>query len=209
MMPACETMAEQGTVFIVDDDPAACESVAALAESMETPCETFDSAEAFLDRYRPELPGCLVTDVRMPGMSGLELQEQLVDRGVDLPVVVITAYGDVPLAVRAMHSGAMTVLEKPCGKDVLWESIRAALERDRAMRKKAGREREVRQRLAELTPKERHVLALIVAGVPNKSIAAQLDIGLRTVEKRRHVIFRKMGAKSLPELVQIVAMVEE
>lgn len=192
------------TVFVVDDDPAALESVCALAESMGVHAEAFDSAEDFLGAYDPARPGCLVTDQRMPGMTGLELQRRLADRAAALPVIVITAYADVKLAVEAMQQGAVTLFEKPCRNEELWNRIREALDQSVRQHEADGRFREVRRRFAQLSPQERDVLKRVVEGKLNKVVARELGISVRTVELRRHHLLKKMQADSVPELVRMI-----
>lgn len=196
-------------VFIVDDDPASRESVAALVRSHGVDAETFASAEDFLARFDHHSNGCLVIDVRMSGMSGIELLEQLKRQGIELPVIVITGYGDVPSAVRAMRAGATTFLEKPCSDQRLWESITSALRQEADSRTQRLQRAEARRRLATLTPDERKVLQKLLEGCSNKGIAKDLDIGLRTVELRRATILKKMAASSLAELVRITMLVED
>jgi FixJ family two-component response regulator len=197
------------TVFVVDDHELARDSVCALVESMGVNAEAFASAEEFLTAYSPDRAGCLVTDVRMLGMSGIELQEQLAARGFTLPVIVITAHANTQLTVRAMKQGAVTLLEKPCNDNDLWDAIREALDRDVGQRRAALRKEEVRQKLVELTPQEREVLDHIIAGKLNKVIARELDVSIRTVENRRHNIFKKLGVDSVAELVRLVVEAEE
>ncbi len=197
-------MNDTQTVFVVDDDPSARDSVIELVGSMGIPAEPFASAEEFLKQYHEDRPGCLVTDVRMLNMSGVELLERLADKGSVLPVIVITAYADVPLTVRAMRAGAVTLLEKPCRDQELWESVREALRRDTVNRSQFQRVRDIRKRLESLTEEERQVMDLMVAGKANKVIADELVMGLRTVELRRHHLFRKMKANSVAELVELV-----
>ncbi|HEY2826093.1 MAG TPA: response regulator [Pirellulales bacterium] len=192
------------SVFIVDDDPAARDSMAALIQSRGLQAETYESGEDFLDRYDRSKSGCLVIDVRMAGMSGLDLQDRLVEEGIDLPVVVITGYGDIPTAVRAMRNGAATFLEKAPGHNKLWDSISQAMENGAATRSERLLRYEIRRRLATLTPDERRVLDKLIQGRPNKTIARDLDLGLRTVELRRAMILQKMLASSLAELVRMV-----
>ncbi|MHC4403772.1 MAG: response regulator transcription factor, partial [Planctomycetota bacterium] len=162
------------------------------------------SAEAFLDAYVEGRPGCLVTDVRMLGMSGLELQEELNRRNIQLPVIVLTAYPRTPLTVRAIQAGAVTLLEKPYEDDNLWDAIRKALARDAATRPEHERRREIRRRASLLGPAEHEVMQRIVRGKPNKAIARQLDVSVRTVENRRREVFRKMRADSVAQLVRLV-----
>lgn len=191
-------------VHVVDDDPAARESVIALVESMGITAKGYASSEQFLTALEPDQPGCLVTDVRLLGMSGLDLQEELRSRNLSLPVIVITAYADVPLAVRGMRAGAVSVLEKPCREQELWDTIRSALEQDSKNREREATRQSVEKRMASLSPEEREVMQKIVSGIPNKTIATEMNLSLRTVEARRHNVFRKMHVESLAELVRLV-----
>jgi two-component system response regulator FixJ len=196
-------------VFIVDDDPAARDSVAALVRSHGTPAETFTSAEEFLDRFDRQSSGCLVVDVRLSGMTGVQLQKQLIEQGVELPVIMLTGYGDIPTAVEAMRAGACTFLEKPCSDQQLWKSIQQALQfeaRNREHRRQRG---EIRSRLQALTDQERAILEHLMTGMPNKAIAREFDIGLRTVEMRRASILKKMGAPSMPDLLRKMILLNE
>lgn len=195
-------MGDEPLVFIVDDDPAARDSVAALLGSKGVAYEKYPSAEDFLKNFDESRYGCLVVDVRMEGMSGLDLQARLRAEGVDLPVIVITGYGDVPSAVTAMRTGAITFLEKPCGDHELWEAICKAVDGHRRQREGQVRLAELATRIVRLTPQERQVMDKLLAGTPNKVIAAELEIGLRTVELRRANVMKKMGARSLAELVR-------
>ena len=197
-------MNTEATVFIIDDDPAVRKSVAALVGEMGIRTELFSSAEDFLSAYDPDRSGCLVTDVRMLGMSGVELQEKLAVDGVILPVIIITAHADIPLTVRAMQTGAITLLEKPCREQELWDTIQTAIQQDAARRRTKVQDRGLRSRFATLTGPEREVLDLVVSGKLNKVVASTLGIPLRTVEDRRQKIMRKLGVESLAELVQIV-----
>ena len=192
------------TVFVVDDDPGARQSVLALVESMGLAVETFESAEQFLATFDSSRPGCLVTDFRMLGMSGLELQEALAREKIKLPVIVITAYADVPTAVRAMKRGAITLLEKPCHDLELVANIRRAIEMDADLRRDSARVTDIQVRLQSLSDGEKAVVARLLKGKMNKNIAKELDLGLRTVELRRHQIMKKMGVDSVAELVHIV-----
>ena len=197
-------MSNGSTVFVVDDDKAARHSVCALVRSMGLRAEAFSSAEEFLSAYVSDRSGCLVTDVRMLGMSGIELQEELNEKGVLLPVIVMTAYPQTPLIVRAVKAGAVTVLEKPYEDNELWDAIRQALTEDATKRVEHERRQELRDRIACLTVSEREVMDMIVKGLPNKAIAQRLDLSVRTVESRRHEIFEKLQANSLAELVGMV-----
>ncbi len=189
--------------YVVDDDQQSRRAVVALAQAMGVAADSFASAEEFLNAYDGRRPACLVTDVRMLGMSGLELQEQLIEMGITMSVVVLTAFATTPTTVRAMRNGALTLMEKPCDDDELWDAIRAGLIADQqnwdAECSRAGN----RQHLELLTPKERQVLEYIIAGDPNKVVARKLDVSVRTVENHRQKIFHKMEADSLAELVRM------
>lgn len=197
-------MSDTPTVYIVDDDEASRESVEMLLAEMKVKFQSFASAEAFLENYQGQRPGCLVTDVRMLEMSGLELQEELQRRGITLSVVVVTGYADTPVIVRAIKAGAVTLLQKPARNHELWDAIREGLAKDVENYEQEVELKELQARLDSLTPAETDVLNMIVEGVPNKTIATRLDISVRTVEVRRQHIFAKLKADSLAELVQIV-----
>lgn len=201
-------MLPDATVFVVDDDDQARNSVCALVRSMGLAAESFSSAEGFLAAYEDPGPGCLVTDVRMMGMSGLELQEALHKRGLTLPVIVITAHARTPLTVRAMKLGAVTLLEKPYEDDDLWDAIREALKIDHSSRQRRAHRQELRRRIDTLTDKERETMRLVIAGKANKVIARHLDVSIRTVESRRHNLFQKLQVDSVAELVQLVMEAE-
>jgi len=194
----------EATVFVVDDDLAARQSVGTLVEAMGIKAEVFSSAEEFLAAYDESRPGCLVSDVRMLGMSGVELQEQLARIGSELPVILITAYSETPLVVRAMKGGAFTFLEKPCREEELWDAIREALDRDSQNLQGRAMRREFQSRLAQLSDQEREVLHLLVEGKAHKVIARHLDVSVRTVESRRGRILKKMRTKSLVELARLL-----
>jgi FixJ family two-component response regulator len=200
-------MDPNATVFVVDDDAAARESVLALVSLKGVRAQGFASAEEFLASYTPEMTGCLVVDVRMTGMSGLQLLQQLQAKKSTLPAIVITGYADVPMAVKAMQSGAMTFLEKPCQEQELWQAIQQALDKEQSLLAARRQQGEVESRLATLTEDEVAVLHKLLEGLPNKRIAVDLDIGLRTVELRRSNIMKKMSANSLPELVRMAILV--
>ena len=197
-------MNAQITVFVVDDDRAVRESLALLVQSVGLEVETFAGAGEFLDAYRPDRRGCLITDIRMPGMSGLELQERLTEDGYHIPVIVLTGFGDVPAAVRALKGGAVDFVEKPFNPQALLDLVQQALVRDTELREQAAREADLAERMALLTPREREIMALIVAGKANKVIAIDLSISERTVELHRGRIMRKMQARSVAELMRIV-----
>lgn len=195
---------DPATVYVVDDDQGARNSVRALARSMGAQSETFESAEEFLNQFDPNRPGCLVTDLRMMGMSGVELQEKLSADGFAIPVIIITAHAETPVTVKAVQQGAVTVLEKPCQDFELCDAIRDALARDADARSGAAEKREFHKRLRSLTPQQRDVLTLVIEGLPNKVIANQLEVSVRTVEHRRRRIFEITGAQSLAELIRQV-----
>jgi FixJ family two-component response regulator len=202
-------MSDLPVIFVVDDVDLARKAVMALVGAMGVETRGYASAEDFLAAYDGRRPACLVTDVRMLGMSGLELQEELVRRGESIPVIVLTAFASTPGTVRAMKNGAVTLLEKPCRDDELWEAVRDGLAADRqAISAEQSRE-DVRRRLDSLTAKEREVLAYITAGDANKVVARKLGCSIRTVELHRRGVFQKMEADSLAELVRMVVAVEE
>lgn len=193
---------DSATVFVVDDDSAMRQSLQFLIESHGYHVESFPSAEDFLAHYQPTMSGCLILDVRMPGMGGLKLHETLQERGSQIPVILLTAHGDVPMAVKAMRAGAFDFIEKPSNDHVLLDRIARALQRDRETRENKQEVREVESGLAELSPREREVMELVVAGMLNKQIAAQLGISIKTVEVHRARVMEKMRAESLADLVR-------
>jgi two-component system response regulator FixJ len=188
---------EDKLVYIVDDDEAVRDSLGLLLESAGHLVEAFEAAAEALASCRTRLPGCIVTDVRMPEMDGLEFQERLVAAGIEVPVIVMTGHADVPLAVRAMKAGAVDFIEKPFQDEAILGSIETAMKRQSRAADPA-----LMERLESLTPREREVLELLVIGHPNKVIAHRLDISPRTVEIHRAHVMEKMKAKSLPELVR-------
>ena len=196
-------MADEQTVFVVDDDRQSRDSVTTLVRSMGISAKEFDSAEAFLDFYEGS-PGCLVTDYRMRGMSGLELQESLIENGSLLPMIIVTAFARTPITVQAIKNGAVTMLDKPYDADKLWQAIRTALVEDNERRQLSEDRVEARTRLKSLSEKETRVLDLILEGASNKSMAAQLEVSLRTIENRRRKVFSKMGVDTVAELVALV-----
>jgi len=196
-------VSDEPTVFVVDDDPDVLRSLTALIKVLFPRVEAYSSAAEFLAAYQPGQPGCLVLDVAMPRMSGLELHRRLIDDRTDLPVVFVTGYGNVQMAVEAMQAGAVNFLEKPFREQELWDSIRRALELDERNRcRKTGRS-QAQERIARLTPAEREVLDLIVEGKLNKEIAAELGLSIRTVEDRRARLMKKTEASSVAGLVQL------
>lgn len=193
-----------GTVFVVDDDEDVRDSLRLLLRSVGLEAVAYPSADAFLDAYDAEQPGCLVLDVRMPGMSGLGLQQRLAELGATLPIIFITGHGDVPAAVRAMRSGAIDFLQKPFDDQQLLDRIHQALEADRDLRAEVDAREAVERRLDSLTPRERQVMELIVAGLANKNVAGRLGVSPRTVEIHRARVMAKMKASSFAHLVKMV-----
>jgi len=191
------------TVFVVDDDDLARKSVCALVQSMGVNAESFASAEEFLDQYVEERAGCLVTDLRMLGMSGVELQENLARRGILLPVILLTAYARTPITVRAIQAGAITVLDKPCDDDDLWNAIRGALLQGEGEQAEHAQRQAIRTRLAQLAPQERQILDMTIAGAAIKAIAARLGVSERTVAGRRRKTLAKMQANSTADLIRL------
>jgi two-component system response regulator FixJ len=196
-------MNDEQTVFVVDDDPAARDSLRWLLESVGHRVHCPVSAFEFLDTYDGSAPGCLVLDVRMPGMSGLELQHHLLERGWCLPVIVVTGHGDVPMAVRAMKAGAVDFLQKPYNDQTLLDRIQQALELCSQRRQHHTELALIRTAYGQLTPREREVAALVVAGKANKVIAIELGLSPKTIEVHRANVMFKMKAHSLSELVQM------
>jgi FixJ family two-component response regulator len=195
---------KESTVFIVDDDDAMRESLTWLIESVGLKVETFASADEFLNSYYPGRPGCLLLDVRMPGMSGLELQGHLQKQQLTVPVIMITGHGDVPMAVRAMKAGAVDFIEKPFNDEQLLESIRNALSIDDTLRDEQAFKAGVASRLSQLTPRESEVMDMVTSGKSNKEIANTLGVSAKTVEAHRAKVMEKMEAGSLAELVRLV-----
>jgi two-component system, LuxR family, response regulator FixJ len=191
------------TVFIVDDDPAVRQALTTLVRSMRLRAEAYESAQQFLDAFDAARPGCMLLDVRMPGISGLGLLEQFNQQEIPLPAIVMSAYGDVPMVVRAMKAGALNFLEKPCRDQQLWEAIQEALKWDANHRDRLALRNKVRHRLQRLTPGEHEVLALLIDGKPNRAIAGELKLSVRTIEVRRAKIMSKMKAESLAELIRL------
>ncbi len=198
-------MASERTVFVVDDDDAVRRGLAALLGAKGYAARTFDSAQAFLDALPAQPAGCVVVDIRMPRMSGLELQRELGRRGIALPVIVITGHGDVPVAVAALKAGAVDFLEKPFDSAALLAAVDEALKRAWSPEAGLGFDRDtLAARMAQLTAREREVMELVVAGQTNKAIAHRLQIALRTVEIHRAHVMEKTGARNLSELVRMV-----
>lgn len=196
-------MPENRTVFVVDDDADLRASVAALVTSLGLPCRGFPSAEAFLADCSVAERGVAVVDLRMPGMSGVQLQEELARRGSRMPVILLTAFARTHTIVKAIQAGAVTAIDKPYHDDDLWDAIRSALDKEQADWTAARRQSQIRNRLESLTREERRVAELVVAGHSNKAISHHTGAALRTVEKRRHNVLAKMQVGSVAELVAL------
>ena len=194
---------EQPVVFVIDDDPSMRDSLQDLLQSVGMEARVFKSTQEFLRAERPDAPGCLVLDVRLPGQSGLDFQRTLAASGIELPIVFISGHGDIPMTVRAMKAGAVEFLVKPFRDQDLLDAIQGGIERDRARRGDATLVAQLRERFVSLTEREREIMALVVAGRQNKQIAAELGVSEVTVKTHRGQIVRKMKAKSLPELVRM------
>lgn len=194
---------DNATVFIVEDDEAVRDSLRMMLESLGHMVEAFDRADAFLESYDPESPGCLVLDIRMPGMNGMELQRKLNAMTSILPIIFVTGHGDVPMAVEAMQQGAVDFVQKPYREQDLLDKIQSAIASDADNRQELKEVQVILDRYNGLTPRENEVMAMMVEGKANKVIAIDLDISQRTVEIHRARVMEKMGAKSLAQLVRM------
>lgn len=202
-------MVAEPTVFVVDDDPAMRESLRWLIESVGLAVETYGTARDFLRAYDGSRPGCLVLDVRMPGLSGLDLQDELAARRVRLPVIIITGFADVSMAVRALKAGAMDFIEKPFSDQDLLDRIRGAIDTDRSLREEQAEHERITALLASLTPREEEVRERVVEGKSNKTIAFELGLSEKTVEAHRKRVMQKLSAGSLADLIRLGGLPEE
>lgn len=200
---------DEATVFVIDDDEAVRDALSVHLDLAGLPSRSFASAADFLAAISPDQSGCAVIDIRMPDMDGLSLQQEMIRRGLTLPVIIITGHGDVPAAVTAFRAGAVDFLQKPFDEDQLIERVREAIERDRRDRRLNLEVTEIRRRYELLSPREREVMDLIAEGHANKVIAIRLDIGVRTVETHRAKVLEKMDVKSASELARMRLRLDE
>jgi FixJ family two-component response regulator len=204
MIEKAETaISARETVFIVDDDASICEGLSNLLESVGVPAEHFPSAEAFREQWDSTRPGCLLLDARLPGMSGVEFQEQMRNAGFGIPVIFMTAHGDMPMVRKVMKTGAVEFLIKPFQKEELLHAVEQAFSSDRARRKEREIVQSIRARIDSLSPREREVMAMVTAGLLNKQIAGELNLSEITVKLHRRRVMEKMQADSLADLVKL------
>ncbi|AXS84873.1 response regulator FixJ [Marinobacter sp. Arc7-DN-1] len=199
----------QQTVYVVEDDEAVRDSLELLLKSDGKPVRPYESATAFLKDYSDKMTGCIVLDIRMPGMDGMELQKKLNERHSILPIIFVTGHGDVPMAVDAMKEGAVDFIQKPYREEALLEKIEAALKQDLEQRKSLDEKQEIIRRIKSLTPREHEIMDRMIAGQANKVIAIELEISQRTVEIHRSRVMHKMGTHSLAHLVRMALSVKD
>jgi RNA polymerase sigma factor (sigma-70 family) len=200
---------EEPVVFVVDDDPSVRDYLKWLMESVRLPVALFATAKEFLEAYDPTQPGCLLLDVRMPGLSGFDLQAELQSRRIRVPMIMMTAYAEVPMAVRALRGGAIDFIEKPLDGQIVVDRVQQAITSDLAARRAEHERLEVRQRMARLTPRQRAVLDGLIAGKPSKVIAAELGVSPSTVDVHRGRLMERLQARSLPDLFRLVLLTQE
>jgi RNA polymerase sigma factor (sigma-70 family) len=201
-------MTDARVVFVVDDDPSVRSSLKFLLSTVGLQAETFDSTDSFLCKKSSDVPSCLVLDVRLPGLSGLDFQRELATRNVCIPIVFLTGHGDIPMSVRAMKAGAVEFLTKPFRDQDLLDAVRVALDRDRARREREKETTDIRGRFDSLTSREQEVVSMVVAGMLNKQIAAELGTAESTVKVQRARAMEKMQAGSLAELIKMIQKVQ-
>jgi two-component system response regulator FixJ len=196
------------TVYVIDDDHAVRDSLRWLLGSLNLPVLSYSTGESFFEALETEPSGCIISDVRMPGMSGLDLQRQVSDNGWDIPVIIVTGHADVPMAIRAMKNGAYDFIEKPYSDQLLLERVQEAVRSDIGHRSKRDRQRETADRAATLSIREKEILDLVVAGLANREIADRLSLSIKTVEAHRSKVMAKMEATSLPHLIRQALLLE-
>lgn len=202
-------MSNDTSVFVVDDDQEVRDALQLLMESVGLAVETYPSASDFLAGFDPQRPGCIILDVRMPGMGGLDLQARLAEHQLYPPIIIITGHGDVPMAVRAVQAGAVDFIEKPFNDQALLDAVHRAIERDAEQRGAASRLADIQERYGRLTPREKEVLGLVVAGKRNKVIAVDLGVSQSTVEAHRARVMEKMEADTLSDLMRMMLSLED
>jgi len=201
-------MESNGTVFVVDDDPEIRRSLTRLLEEVDLPIETYDNAQEFLEAYDPSRQGCLVLDVRMPGMDGITLHKTLQEKGITIPVIIITGHGDIPMGVEAVQRGALDFVEKPFRAQPLLERINQALAQDAETHRRQAKKEAIAARVALLTPRQSQVMALMVSGETAKTTAATLGLSVKTVDYHRAKIMEAMQARNVVDLARMVQVIE-